>query len=82
MASSSNSQDTRLSSLEFGAIPGEVTIFCYNTHMTNKEFADGTVHKIPVDLKGALVADRKALATWEDITPLARNEWICWGHFR
>ena len=20
----------------------------------------------------------KALATWEDITPLARNEWICW----
>lgn len=46
--------------------------------MANKEFADGTVHKIPVDLKGALVADRKALATWEDITPLARNEWICW----
>jgi uncharacterized protein YdeI (YjbR/CyaY-like superfamily) len=20
----------------------------------------------------------KALTTWEDITPLARNEWICW----
>ena len=22
--------------------------------------------------------DPKALATWDDITPLARNEWICW----
>ena len=42
------------------------------------EFANGTVHKIPADLKKALTADPKALATWEDITPLARNEWICW----
>lgn len=24
------------------------------------------------------MASRKALAAWEDITPLARNEWICW----
>lgn len=46
--------------------------------MTKKEIATGTVHKIPTDLKKALVADRKALSTWEDITPLARNEWICW----
>ena len=23
-------------------------------------------------------ADPKALAVWQDITPLARNEWICW----
>ena len=22
--------------------------------------------------------DPKALAAWRDITPLARNEWICW----
>ena len=26
----------------------------------------------------ALAASPKALAAWEDITPLARNEWICW----
>ena len=25
-----------------------------------------------------LAADSRALGTWEDITPLARNEWICW----
>src|ERR1700739_98199 len=38
----------------------------------------GTVHTLPADLKKALVASPKALAKWEDITPLARNEWICW----
>ena len=43
-----------------------------------KNIATGTVHKIPADLKRALIADPRALATWEDITPLARNEWICW----
>ncbi len=36
------------------------------------------MHKLPSDLQKALVSDQKALSTWEDITPLARNEWICW----
>lgn len=39
------------------------------------------VHKIPSDLKKALVSDTKALENWESITPLARNEWICWVTF-
>ena len=38
----------------------------------------GTVHKIPADLKKSLIAHPKALTLWADITPLARNEWICW----
>ena len=38
----------------------------------------GVVHELPDDLEDALKRDPKALATWEDITPLARNEWICW----
>ena len=38
----------------------------------------GTVHDLPEDLEAALKADVAALATWNDITPLARNEWICW----
>ena len=45
--------------------------------MTEK-ISEGVVHKLPADLKKALTADKKALAKWEDITPLARNEWICW----
>jgi hypothetical protein len=38
----------------------------------------GVAHPLPADLRKALAADRKALAAWEDITLLARNEWICW----
>ncbi len=44
----------------------------------NKAISNGTVHKMPDDLKKALVSKPKALSAWEDITPLARNEWICW----
>lgn len=46
--------------------------------MLNKGIKGGVVHKMPADLRKALIADPKALAVWEDITPLARNEWICW----
>jgi hypothetical protein len=46
--------------------------------MFKKITDDAVAHKLPADLKKALLADRKALAAWEDITPLARNEWICW----
>lgn len=35
-------------------------------------------HKLPDDLRKALATEPAALAAWEDITPLARNEWICW----
>ncbi|AHB48632.1 hypothetical protein W911_09905 [Hyphomicrobium nitrativorans NL23] len=38
----------------------------------------GTVHALPPDLEKALRKNKAALATWCDITPLARNEWICW----
>jgi uncharacterized protein YdeI (YjbR/CyaY-like superfamily) len=40
--------------------------------------AGGVVHDLPADLREALKADATALAAWEDITPLARNEFICW----
>jgi hypothetical protein len=43
-----------------------------------KQISGGVVHDLPKDLEDALRRDPKALATWEDITPLARNEWICW----
>lgn len=46
-----------------------------------KEIATGVVHSVPTDLRKALMADHAALARWEDLTPLARNEWICWVTF-
>jgi uncharacterized protein YdeI (YjbR/CyaY-like superfamily) len=38
----------------------------------------GVVHALPGDFEDALKREPAALATWRDITPLARNEWICW----
>ncbi len=38
----------------------------------------GPVHAVPPDLRKMLASSPKAKAVWEDITPLARNEWICW----
>jgi hypothetical protein len=46
--------------------------------MAKKDISSGTVHEVPADLRDALTSDPKALAAWEDLTPLARNEWICW----
>src|SRR6478609_81642 len=42
------------------------------------KISSGTAHKLPADLQKALIGSPKARAAWEDITPLARNEWICW----
>jgi uncharacterized protein YdeI (YjbR/CyaY-like superfamily) len=38
----------------------------------------GVVHELPADLREALIGSSVALAAWNDITPLARNEFICW----
>lgn len=46
--------------------------------MTGTTISGGVVHDLPADLEAMLAAEPGALATWEDITPLARNEWICW----
>jgi uncharacterized protein YdeI (YjbR/CyaY-like superfamily) len=46
--------------------------------MATKEISGGVAHKMPADLKKALTSNPKSLAAWENITPLARNEWICW----
>ncbi len=36
------------------------------------------VHTIPRDFRNKLNSNSKSLATWNDITPLAKNEWLCW----
>jgi len=47
----------------------------------NQNISGGVVHNVPADLREALVSDLKALTVWEKLTPLARNEWICWVTF-
>jgi uncharacterized protein YdeI (YjbR/CyaY-like superfamily) len=46
--------------------------------MSGARVSGGVVHELPKDLRTALVANRTALDAWNDITPLARNEFICW----
>ncbi|WP_185984726.1 YdeI/OmpD-associated family protein [Aureimonas mangrovi] len=41
-------------------------------------FSHGTVHKAGDDLQAAIRSDPQALAQWEGLTPLGRNEFICW----
>jgi uncharacterized protein YdeI (YjbR/CyaY-like superfamily) len=40
--------------------------------------AEHLPHKTPQDFKKILETSKALLASWEDITPLARNEWLCW----
>lgn len=47
--------------------------------MVSNEILGGVAHDMPNDLKKALLGSPKALDAWHNrITPLARNEWICW----
>lgn len=47
--------------------------------MAIKEITGGTAHKMPSDLKKSIAAVPATRAAWESLTPLARNEWICWN---
>ena len=40
--------------------------------------ANGVVHTVSADMKKVLLAKPKVLEIWNGLTPLARNEWICW----
>lgn len=46
--------------------------------MDKQKVSNGVVHKVPSDLRKTLIFKGVVLERWEDITPLARNEWICW----
>lgn len=46
--------------------------------MSTAALPGGTAHRLPADLRAALLADAGAAAVWRTLTPLARTEWICW----
>ena len=50
----------------------------YRGPVSDSRVPSGVVHKLPRDLRQALIANSVALLAWQDITPLARNEFICW----
>jgi len=42
------------------------------------EFPHGVVHEAGPDLQAALRSDPEVFALWRGLTPLGRNEFICW----
>lgn len=46
--------------------------------MTKQEIAPSALHEIPPDIKKVLLSVPGLLEKWNCLTPLARNEWICW----
>lgn len=55
-------------------VPTIISLNC----MARKEFPTGVVHEVPDDLRKTLMSSSVALDAWGSITPLARNEFICW----
>jgi hypothetical protein len=50
----------------------------YGFRVSSQRLPGGVVHRLPPDLREALTASGEAIDAWKDITPLARNEFICW----
>lgn len=46
--------------------------------MIGRKISTRAVHTAPADVRKMLASSPKAVATWKDITVLARNEWVCW----
>lgn len=46
--------------------------------MANIKIEEGVVHNVPDDLKEVLRSNEELLEKWNNLKPLARNEWICW----
>ena len=46
--------------------------------MKKKEISQGVVHTVPEDLRKNFLSNPDVLTKWNNLTPLARNEWICW----
>lgn len=44
----------------------------------DSSFLHGTVHQAGDDLRAAIEADPAVLTLWQGLTPLGRNEFICW----
>jgi Bacteriocin-protection, YdeI or OmpD-Associated len=43
-----------------------------------KQISGGLVHDVPADLVSALTETKNISDIWESLTPISRNEFICW----
>jgi hypothetical protein len=45
---------------------------------TTGKISGGVVHDVPEDMIKALTSDTQIIDYWNKLTPIQRNEWICW----
>ncbi len=45
--------------------------------MEKQDIFSTALHEVPDNFKNAILASQNALKTWENITKIARNEWVC-----
>jgi uncharacterized protein YdeI (YjbR/CyaY-like superfamily) len=45
---------------------------------TTIKIADGIFHEITDDIQKALASQTDLVTKWNSLTPIQRNEWICW----
>lgn len=46
--------------------------------MIKKATGIGFMHRMPTYLQKVLKSNNDVLSLWNRLTPLSRNEWICW----
>lgn len=46
--------------------------------MSDRDVKSGVVHTVPKDLRAVLLCNETVRVIWNELTPLARNEWICY----
>ncbi len=46
--------------------------------LDERELLSGVLHEVPVDMAEAFAAQSDVVPLWNGLTPIQRNEWICW----
>lgn len=46
--------------------------------MNKKDIKPSALHEISPEIEMLLLANKELLLKWNSLTPLMRNEWICW----
>lgn len=44
----------------------------------SQKIEGGLLHEVPDDIREVLISTPNLLEKWNALTPIARNEWICW----
>ena len=55
--------------------------YYFDMNKGNIKILTSIYHPVSVDIREALLGNEILLSKWNNLTPIARNEWICWVTF-